>query len=57
MTGARIELTQARLVLVAAELLASTRAFGFILTEGQQMLRKYSARAWEYRWRYVRRRS
>lgn len=37
--GARIGLTQAWLFLVAAELLASTRGLGFMLTEGQQISR------------------
>lgn len=37
--GARIGLTQAWLFLVAAELLASTRGLGFLLTEGQQISR------------------
>jgi sulfonate transport system permease protein len=39
MVGARIGLTQAWLFLVAAELLASTRGLGFMLTEGQQISR------------------
>jgi sulfonate transport system permease protein len=37
--GARIGLTQAWLFLVAAELLASTKGLGFLLTEGQQISR------------------
>jgi sulfonate transport system permease protein len=37
--GARIGLTQAWLFLVAAELLASTRGLGFLLSEGQQISR------------------
>lgn len=37
--GARIGLTQAWLFLVAAELLASTRGLGFLLSEGQQIAR------------------
>lgn len=39
LVGARIGLTQAWLFLVAAELLASTRGLGFMLTEGQQISR------------------
>ena len=39
LVGARIGLTQAWLFLVAAELLASTRGLGFMLTEGQQIAR------------------
>jgi len=39
LVGARIGLTQAWLFLVAAELLASTRGLGFLLTEGQQISR------------------
>jgi sulfonate transport system permease protein len=39
MVGARIGLTQAWLFLVAAELLASTRGLGFMLSEGQQISR------------------
>ncbi|GAC1417728.1 MAG: ABC transporter permease [Candidatus Velthaea sp.] len=37
LVGMRIGLTQAWLFLVAAELLASTRGLGFLLTEGQQV--------------------
>ncbi|GAC1414556.1 MAG: ABC transporter permease [Candidatus Velthaea sp.] len=37
LVGLRIGLTQAWLFLVAAELLASTRGLGFLLTEGQQV--------------------
>lgn len=39
LVGARIGLTQAWLFLVAAELLASTRGLGFMLSEGQQISR------------------
>jgi len=39
LVGARIGLTQAWLFLVAAELIASTRGLGFMLTEGQQIAR------------------
>jgi sulfonate transport system permease protein len=39
LVGARIGLTQAWLFLVAAELLASTRGLGFLLSEGQQIAR------------------
>lgn len=39
LVGARLGLTQAWLFLVAAELLASTRGLGFMLTEGQQISR------------------
>ena len=39
LVGARIGLTQAWLFLVAAELLASTKGLGFLLTEGQQISR------------------
>ena len=39
LVGARIGLTQAWLFLVAAELLASNRGLGFLLTEGQQISR------------------
>ena len=39
LVGARIGLTQAWLFLVAAELLASTKGLGFLLTEGQQIAR------------------
>ncbi len=39
LVGARIGLTQAWLFLVAAELLASTRGLGYMLTEGQQISR------------------
>jgi sulfonate transport system permease protein len=39
LVGARVGLTQAWLFLVAAELLASTRGLGFMLTEGQQISR------------------
>ncbi len=39
LVGARIGLTQAWLFLVAAELLASTRGLGFMLSEGQQIAR------------------
>jgi sulfonate transport system permease protein len=39
LVGARIGLTQAWLFLVAAELLASTRGLGYLLTEGQQISR------------------
>lgn len=39
MVGARIGLTQAWLFLVAAELLASTRGLGFMLSEGEQISR------------------
>ncbi len=39
LVGARIGLTQAWLFLVAAELLASTKGLGFMLSEGQQIAR------------------
>ncbi len=39
LVGARVGLTQAWLFLVAAELLASTRGLGYMLTEGQQISR------------------
>ncbi len=39
LVGARVGLTQAWLFLVAAELLASTRGLGYLLTEGQQISR------------------
>lgn len=39
LVGARIGLTQAWLFLVAAELLASTRGLGYMLTEGEQIAR------------------